>query len=131
MWRRRRCTARKREAVTNADRTERIRALSKLSLGILHRCGDRCYIDRAGGRFRIVEIRHNEFRLTYSRSVDDGEGRTSTLDVRYLGHKVLSVEWTIDKVLRTSYRPGDWEALLRRYDRAPVLAIALGPMLTG
>jgi hypothetical protein len=107
--------------VTNADRTERIRALSKLSLGILRRCGERCYIDRASGRCRIVEIRHNEFRLTYSRSVND-EDRTSTLDVRFLGKPVLHVEWTAERILRTSYLPGDWEALLVRYDRAPVLA---------
>jgi hypothetical protein len=102
-----------------ADRTERIKALSKLALGIVRRCGERYMIDRAGGRYRLSEVLHNEFRLTLFRSID-GEVRTSTLDVRFLGKMVLHVEWTTEKVLRTAYRPGDWEALLLRYDQAPV-----------
>lgn len=103
------------------DRTGRMRALSKLALGILRRCGERCCIDRADGRCRLSEVRYNEFRLTLSRSMDN-EDRTSTLDVRFLGKIVLHVEWTPDAVTRTSYRPGDWEAMLLRYDRTPALA---------
>ena len=106
--------------MTNAERSQRIKAISKLALGILRRCGERCNIDRAGGRCRLTEVRHNEFLLTRSRR--DDEDRTSTLDVRFLGKTVLHVEWTASEVLRTSYRPGAWEAMLARYDRAPVLA---------
>ncbi|MDA9510929.1 hypothetical protein XI09_41000 [Bradyrhizobium sp. CCBAU 11386] len=103
------------------DRTERIKALSKLALGIVRRCGERCCVDRADGRYRLSEVRHNEFKLTLSKPIDNGD-RTSTLDVRYDGKSVLHVEWTTEKVWRTSYQPGSWEALLLRYDRAPVLA---------
>ncbi|RXG95264.1 hypothetical protein [Bradyrhizobium zhanjiangense] len=106
------------------DRTDRMKALSKLVLGIVRRCSDRCNVDRAGGRCRLSEVRHNEFRLTYSRCDDDDQ--TSTLGVRFDGKTFLHVEWTAEKVLRTSYRPGDWEALLLRYDRAPVLAGSTG-----
>ncbi|MCK1493475.1 hypothetical protein IVB14_24380 [Bradyrhizobium sp. 180] len=104
------------------DRTERIKALSKLALGIVRRCGERCCIERAGGRHRVSEVRHNEFRLTLTQSLDD-EDRTSALDVRFDGKTVLHIEWTAEKVLRTSYRPGAWEDLLRRYDRIPALAV--------
>ncbi|MCK1424593.1 MULTISPECIES: hypothetical protein [unclassified Bradyrhizobium] len=104
-----------------ADRTDRMKALSKLALGIVSRCGERFCIDRADGRWRLSDVRHNEFRLTLSRPIDDGE-RTSALDIRFDGKTVLHVEWTTERVLRMSYRPGAWEALLLRYDRAPVLA---------
>lgn len=104
----------------DADRTHRMKALSKLALSIVRRCGERCNIDRAGRRCRLSEVRHNEFRLTYSRCDDDD--RTSILDVRFDGKIVLHVEWTAHKVLRTSYKPGNWEAVLLRYDRIPALA---------
>lgn len=107
--------------MTNTDRTERMKALSKLALGIVRRCGERCNVDRAGRRCRLTEVRHNEFRLTLSRMIDDKD-RTSTLDVRYLGKTVLRVEWTAKEVLRTAYRPGAWEGMLLRYDGVPVLA---------
>jgi hypothetical protein len=103
------------------DRAERIKTLSKLTLGIVRRCGERCCIDRAGGRYRLLEVRHNEFRLTLARPIGNGD-RTSTLDVRFLGKAVLHIEWTAEIVLRTAYRPGAWEAILLRYDRAPALA---------
>ncbi|MCK1456684.1 hypothetical protein IVB36_38845 [Bradyrhizobium sp. 35] len=106
--------------MSNAARTERIKALSTLALAILRRCGERCNIDRAGRSCRLSEVVYNEFRLTRSRC--DDEDQTSTLDVRFLGKVVLHVEWTIDMVLKTSYRPGEWEALLRRYERIPALA---------
>lgn len=106
--------------MTNVDRTERMKALSKLALGVVRRCGERGNVDRAGGRCRLSEVRHNEFRLTYSRY--DDHDRTSTLDVRFDGKTVLHVEWTAEKVLRTSYRPGAWETMLLRYDRTPALA---------
>jgi len=105
---------------TKATRTERMKALSKLALGILRRCGERSNVDRAGGRSRLSEVRHNEFRLTLARPIgDDG---TSTLDVRFCGKIVLRVEWTPDTVTRTSYQPGQWEAMLLRYDQTPALA---------
>jgi hypothetical protein len=105
--------------MTNAARTDRMKTLSTLALGILRRCGERYNIDRAGARHRLSEVRHNEFRLTYSRCED--EDRTSTLDVRFDGKIVLRVEWTARKscghptgrVLGKS---------LCFYDRAPALA---------
>lgn len=109
------------------DRTERIKALSKLALSIVRRCGDRFCIDRAGSRWRLLEVRHNEFKLTHARLIDD-EDRTSTLDVRFDGKTVLHVQWTTEKVLRRSYRPGAWEAVLLRYDRVPALS---GPAAQG
>lgn len=111
--------------MSNAARTERIKTLSTLALGILRRCGERCNIDRAGRSCRISEVVYNEFRLTRSRC--DDEDRTSTLDVRFLGKVVLHVEWTAHKVLRTSYKPGPWEGVMRRYDRIPALAGAKRP----
>ncbi|MET4043974.1 hypothetical protein [Bradyrhizobium sp. RT6a] len=106
--------------MSNSARTDRMKTLSNLALGILRRCGERYNIDRAGIRHRLSEVRHNEFRLTYSRCED--QNRTSTLDVRFLGKMVLHVEWTSEKVLRTSYKPGAWEELLLRYDRTSALA---------
>lgn len=105
--------------MTNADRTDRIKALGKLALGIIGRCGSHANIDRTGARCRLSEVVHNEFRLT--RSQCDDEERTSTLDVRFVGKVVLHVEWTPEVVILTSYRPGAWEALLFRYDRTPAL----------
>lgn len=107
--------------MNKADRTERLRALSQLALGIIRRCGQHCCVNRTDGRWRISEVRYNGFKLARSRLIDD-EYRTSKLDVRYLGKIVLHVEWTTDAVARTSYRPGSWEALLLRYDRTPALA---------
>jgi hypothetical protein len=104
-----------------ADRTERMRAISRLALGILRRCGDRCTIDRAGARYRLSEVRHNEFRLTLYQPIGVQDG-VSQLDVRFDGSTVLRIEWTPEAVSRTSYKPGTWEAMLSRYDRAPVLA---------
>jgi hypothetical protein len=104
-----------------AERTERMRALSRLALGILRRCGDRAIIDRDGVSYRSSQVRHNEFKLTLSRPIGDAD-RASKLTVRFDGATVLQVEWTSDAVERTSYRPGKWEATLSRYDRAPVLA---------
>jgi hypothetical protein len=107
--------------MNNAERTERMRFLSRLALGILRRCGERGGIDRDGGRYRLSEVRHNEFRITLLRPIAD-DGRVSTLDVRFNGKTVLQVEWLPDAVQRTSYRPGAWEAMLARYGRAPVFA---------
>ncbi|MCK1618054.1 hypothetical protein IVA96_15655 [Bradyrhizobium sp. 159] len=107
--------------MTKAERTERIKSLSRAALGILRRVGERCCVDRAGGRYRLSEVRHNEFRLTLSRSMDN-EDRTSALDVQFLGKTVLHVEWTPEKVLQTAYRPGSWETMLLRYDRTAALA---------
>lgn len=98
-----------------------MKTLSRLVLGIVRRCGQRCMIDRAGRHYRLSEVRHNEFRLTLSQSTDD-EDRTSALEVRFLGKVVLHIEWTSETVTRTSYHPGTWEAMLRRYDRTPALA---------
>jgi hypothetical protein len=66
-------------------------------------------------RHRIVEARHNEIRLEFSRSMEDDQ---QTLCIRFCGKIVLRVEWTPEAVTRTSYRPGKWEAVLLRYDRA-------------
>lgn len=103
-----------------SDRTERLKALSKLALGIIRRCGERWNVDRAGSRCRVSEVCHNEFRLRHSRC--DDQDRTSTLDVRFDGKTVLLIQWTTEAVTRTSYRPGAWEAMLLRYDRVPALA---------
>jgi hypothetical protein len=107
--------------MTNGARTERIKALSKVALGIVRRCGDRCCIDRDGGRYHLSEVLHNEFRLKLWRPIED-EDRASTLDVRFLNKTVLHVEWLPEAVTRTSYKAGLWEALLLRYDRTPALA---------
>ncbi|RZM99944.1 hypothetical protein CWO91_34805 [Bradyrhizobium genosp. SA-3] len=107
--------------MNNVDRADRMKALSKVALGIIRRCGERWNVDRPDGRWRRSEVRHNEFRLTHSRLIDDKD-RTSTLDVRFDGKIVLQVEWTTERVLRTSYRPGAWEAMLLRYDRVPALS---------
>jgi len=98
-----------------------MRAISRLALGILRRCGDRGMIDRAGVRYRLSEVRHNEFRLTLLRPIGDPD-LSSILDVKFEGAVVLHVEWTPEAVVRTSYKPGEWEAKLVRYDRMPALA---------
>lgn len=107
--------------MTKAERNERMRALSRLALGIVHGCGKGGIIDRDGARYRLSEVRHNEFRFTLLRAIAN-DGRMSTLDIRFNGKTVLSVEWLPEAVQRTSYWPGAWEAMLARYDRAPVFA---------
>ncbi|WJR74924.1 hypothetical protein [Bradyrhizobium sp. NP1] len=107
--------------MTNADRTERMRALSKLALGILRRCGERCTLDRADGRFRAYDVSHNEFSLSFRRRVDDAD-RLATLVVKFEGEMVLAASWTVDGFVRRTLKPGAWEDLLRRYDRIPALA---------
>jgi|SRR3954470_11160282 hypothetical protein len=68
--------------MTKAERTERMRALSRLALGILRWCGERGAIDRDGGGYRLSEVRHNEIRITLLRPIAD-EDRASTLDIRF------------------------------------------------
>jgi hypothetical protein len=97
-----------------------MRALSRLALGILRRRGQGGVVDREGARYRISEARYNEFRLTLFRPAGD-QDQASTLDVRFEGKIVLRVEWLPEAVIATSYRPGDWEATLRRYDQVPAL----------
>jgi multidrug resistance efflux pump len=92
-------------------------AVAKVAQGILRRCGKHSRIDRADGPCRITEVRHNEFKLTRARC-----DVTSTLVIRFCGKRVLLVKWTEDAVVRTSFKAGDWEALLRRYDSIPALA---------
>src|SRR3954471_24389942 len=116
--------------MNKADRTDRIRALSKLALGIVRRCGDRCTVDRASGRYRLSEVRYNEFRMTLSVPIGDNN-RASTLDVRFAGKNVLLVEWMPEAVTRTSYSPGPWELALMKYDRTPALASRSGACLSG
>jgi len=53
---------------------------------------------------------------------ENDEVRRSTLDVRFCGKVVLYVEWLPEAVTRTSFKPGEWEDLLRRYDRIPAPA---------
>jgi hypothetical protein len=42
--------------VNNAERTERMRSLSRLALGIVRRCGERGVIDRGGISYRFSEF---------------------------------------------------------------------------
>ena len=114
-------------STTKEHRAERIKAISKLALGILRRCGDRCNLTLAdGSRVREWDFRHNELSLSFRRRVDVDD-RPATLVVKYDGEKVLTASWTIDGFTRRSYSPGRWENVLRRCDLAPALAGSAGP----
>jgi hypothetical protein len=103
--------------MTKAERTERMPALSRLALGLVRRCGERGGIDRDGARYRLSEVRHNEFRITFLRPIGD-DNRASTLDVRFDGKTVLCVEWLPEAVQRTFIGPEGgkrcWRATIAR-----------------
>ena len=101
--------------MNKAERTERLRQLSRIALGLARR-NDRGYIiELPRGRFRHWDFRHNEIAVAYLKSLDPDV--PSELTIRYLRAKVLHVEWTADDVEKTSFKPGDWEERLRHYDR--------------
>lgn len=73
------------------------------------------------GRFRAYDDAHNDIVVSYRRSIDDSV--PSTLVVRFLGIKVFAIEWINGgSLIKLSFKPGEWEALLIRYDRLPYLA---------
>ena len=105
--------------MTSAERAERIRSLAKIALGIIQRNCTGYYLNPAdGGRVRVWDFRHNALLLSFRRQVDIDD-RPATLVVKHDGEKVLIASWTIDGFTRRSYKPGEWENVLRRCDRMP------------
>lgn len=107
--------------MTSADRFERIKALAKVALAILRRNAAGVIIETPDGRARVYDLRHNDMTLSLRRQVDD-PSHTGQLEIRFDGERVLFAEWSDDGFTKRSYRPGDWERVLRRYDRIPALA---------
>ncbi|KGT73890.1 hypothetical protein MA20_40960 [Bradyrhizobium japonicum] len=107
--------------MNNAARAERIRSLVEVAIGILRRT-QHCNLTLTdGSRVRAWDFCHNELSLSFRRRVDTDD-RPTTLVVKYDGEKVLIASWTADGFTRRSYRPGEWEAALRRCGRMPALA---------
>jgi len=103
-------------------RRQRVKRLSKLALGILRRndpVGG--FIDLPEGRAFVRQFQFNEFRFSSLQWLDASDAR-SELAIRFLGKKVLIIEWTVSGVISVSYKAGDWERDLEQYDRSPALA---------
>ena len=101
--------------MTAADRAKRVKAIVTVALNILRRT-DRYNLTFAdGSRFRGWDYRHNDLVLTFRRRTDVDD-RPATLIVRYDGDRVLIAEWTTGGFTRRTYKPGSWEAVLRRYE---------------
>ncbi|MDH2341511.1 hypothetical protein [Bradyrhizobium sp. SSUT77] len=107
--------------MTTADRNERIKVLAKVALAILRRNAAGFIVETPDGRARVYDLRHNEMTLSLRRKLDDPV-HTGKLEIRFDGDRVLFAEWNDDGFAKRSYRSGDWEARLRRYDRIPALA---------
>jgi hypothetical protein len=106
--------------LNNADRNGRITALAKVALAILRRT-DRYNLTLAdGSRFHGWDFRHNDLSMSFRRRIDVDE-RPATLIVKYDGDRVLIAQWTVDGFTRRTYKPGQWENVLCRCDRMPVL----------
>lgn len=104
-----------------ADRTERIKASAKVAVAILRRNATGFIVEAPGGRARVYDLRYNEMTLSLRRQVDD-PAHTTQLEIRFDGDRVLFAEWNDDGFTKRSLRPGDWERVLRRYDRIPALS---------
>ncbi|HEX7881832.1 MAG TPA: hypothetical protein VF499_03745 [Afipia sp.] len=103
------------------ERTERIKALVKIAVAILRRNDTGGYLILPDvGRVRAYDFRFNELTLSLRRRVDD-DARETTLTAKFDGEKVLGATWTVDGFTKRSFKPGDWEQVLRRYSRLPVL----------
>lgn len=107
--------------MSTVERTERIKSLVKIAVGILRRNDNGGNLDLPeGGRVRSYEVRFNEMALSLRRRVDD-DAQEATLIVKFDGEKVLGASWTVDGFTKRSFKPGGWEEVLRRYSRLPVL----------
>lgn len=104
-----------------ADRSERIKALAKVALAILRRNAAGFIIQALEGRARVYEFRYNDMVLSLRRQIDN-PAHTRKLEIRFHGERVLFAKCTDDGFTKRSYRTGDWEARLRRYERIPALA---------
>lgn len=104
-----------------ADRSERIKALAKVALAIFRRNAAGFIIQALEGRARVYEFRYNDMVLSLRRQIDN-PAHTRKLEIRFHGERVLFAKWTDDGFTKRSYRTGDWEARLRRYERIPALA---------
>ncbi|MVT69989.1 hypothetical protein GPL21_33435 [Bradyrhizobium pachyrhizi] len=94
----------------------------RIAFGILRRNAAGVYLDLPDvGRVRALDFRFNELAISLRRRVDD-DARETTLTVKFDGEKVLAATWTVDGFSKRSFKPGEWEAQLRRYDRLPALA---------
>jgi hypothetical protein len=107
--------------VTNADRSERIKALAKVALAILRRNAAGFIVETPGGRARVYDLRHNEMALSVRRVIDD-PAQTMQIEIKFDGDRVLFAEWNEDGFTKRSYKPGPWEGVMRRYERIPALA---------
>ena len=100
------------------ERRVRIKAISAVAMNLLRRHGDRGNVDLAAGRARPSEWRHDGLRIAGLRYFDGAA--PSLLKVFHNGAKVLIVEWTADKVVRTSFKPSEWERELAHLVRLPL-----------
>lgn len=104
--------------MNKVDRIERIGTLVKIALDILKRNDRGCYLHLQAGRARARDLRDRGLALSHRHFVDDPDGR-AILAIKNDGQVVLRAEWTHDGFNRTSFKPGDWEDALLRWDRAP------------
>lgn len=72
-----------------AERYERIKVLSWIAPGLARRGGLQGNIDINDSAFRLYEIQLDEITMAHYRSIDADVA--STLDVRWLGAKVLAM----------------------------------------
>lgn len=108
--------------MNSAQCSERIKSLAKVAIAILRRNAAGFIINPpGGGRARVYDVQHNEMRLSLRRTIDDPE-HTTQIEIRFDGDRVLFAEWTDDGFVKRSYTPGQWEGMLRRYERIPALA---------
>ena len=100
------------------ERLDRIKVLGRIALGFARRNDHGYFFDYPHARYRTYDIRHNEIAVDHLRSID--ENIPSRLIVRYFRKKVLEIEWINDgPLIKTSFKPGEWEAMLIRYANLP------------
>ena len=100
--------------MNKAERLARIKVLGRIALGFARRNDHGYFVDYPHARYRTYDIRHNEIAVDHLRSIDDAV--PSRLIVRHFRKKVLEIEWVNDgPLVKTSFKPGPWEAALIRY----------------
>jgi hypothetical protein len=101
------------------ERRERIKVLGRIALGFARRNDYGYFVDYPHARYRTYDVAHNGVAVDHLRSINDGI--PSRLIVRYFRKKVLEIEWINDgPLIKTSFKPGEWEAMLIRYAGLPI-----------
>jgi hypothetical protein len=101
------------------ERLDRIKVFGRIALGFARRNDYGYFVDYPHARYRTYDVAHNGVAVDHLQSIN--ESIPSRLIIRYLGKKVFEIEWINGGPLtKTSFKPGEWEAMLIRFAALPI-----------